>query len=103
MEIHLRMTHPQAHLTDKNIAGKPPYQTLPVRPSKEEHVRFPTWQTIKKVDPAADMLRHKERKQRPSLDATVRYADSYPEAGHRYGSHSSHDNFSDESGPDEDK
>ena len=57
--------------------------------------RMRTWRVIEKIDPAAELVRAKEPRQRESMDATVRYAHAFRNRG--YGSHPAHDDFGDES------
>ena len=98
MTKHLIEMHPSAKLSPSNLRGRIMSPDRNSRPAVAPP-NIPTWNNIRIPDPAADLLRDKEGRQQPSLDATVRYAHNYRERG-RAGSHSAHDDFSDESGSD---
>ena len=96
LRAHLVAGHPNAQLSAKNLKGVPERaserkQSIPQVPSVRRIVM------IVREDPAQDVLRHVEPRQRGSLDGSVRYGVSYREQGSKFGSHSSHDDYGEES------
>jgi hypothetical protein len=93
MTAHLHDDHHQTSPTPSEIRGE---QLNRVKP----YLDFDTGPAIRlHRDAASDLMRENVPQRSPTLDATRDYAHPARERGH-YGSHSSHDDFSDESGPD---
>jgi hypothetical protein len=96
LRAHLVAGHPNAQLSAKNLKGAP-------ERASERKQPVPQVLSVRRIvmiareDPAQDVVRHVEPKQRGSLDGSVRYGVSYREQGSKFGSHSSHDDYGEES------
>lgn len=94
MPEHIRSIHPKAQLSKRHFSRRMvPDGRLPIEPKVSHVLRVIP---IRREDPAADMVKTLPRRQRDSLDATVRYAERYREGG-KFGSHAGHDGYGDES------
>ena len=93
MRIHLHDDHHRTSTTSTEIRAE---QLNRIEP----HLDFATGPAVRvQRDAASDLTRDNVPQRSTSLDATRDYGYPARERGN-YGSHSSHDNFSDESGPD---
>jgi hypothetical protein len=97
MTNHLIEMHPLAKLSVNNIHGRIMLSDhIDQAISKTSNI--PTWKNIVRPDPAADLKKCAEPKQKQSLDGTKLYATSYRERG-KFGSHSEHDDHGEEALP----
>jgi hypothetical protein len=93
MTDHLRSCHKVASTTPSEVCGKKLDRVKP-------YLDLATGTSIRlQQDPASDLTKENIARRSPTLDATRDYGYPRREGGH-YGSHSSHDDFSDDSGPD---